>query len=286
MSSKDDDHLRDNPLADQLANLNIEVSDDSDGPDDSPPSTEDQTPPDDRELTDEELFEQAVKELDPAQVYAGKYQGRAGAPLPDEPSPKPRIDSVGTESDEVDDEQARHKIQDLRDAALFEKMVGSVEPLHDRDKYRLPRRKQPPPASQDEPNAEDVLLTPLLPRSGEGLNYVPRHDDSQRALMARYRKYEASRDVPELNLRGQTRARAREMIREFIPPQRRAGAPFVRIITGRGLRSESEPVLKPTILDWLHGPGLDHIRGYAPERTLTGDYGSLIVELSANDERT
>lgn len=249
---------------------------------------DDAKPPPDGDGSDvddeRELFEQAVQDIDPARIYDAKFRGQAGADLPAEAEPTLDGEDVassasdGLSSSDHSEEQTRRQARQLRDDALFKKSVGSVTPLEDRDKYHHARRR-PPSRPADEKSARDVLLTPLLPKSGEGLNQIAPLDHSQRALLDRHKNVAASQDVPELHIRGLHRKDALSQLAEFVAGQAGADAQFLRIIHGRGLRSELDPILKPAVLHWLEGPGLTYIRGYAPERTRVGDYGSLIVEL-------
>jgi len=337
---------RNNPLADQLADLDIEVSDKSPDDDDPPsgsskPASPPQSPTSEREssLSDEELFrqavddiddgeipdgtdpgpasptsqsasstpahqrqhkaddnpvksdrelfEQAVDDIDPAKLYDAKFRGQSGTDrqLPDEPpddpvATSPSSPSTTDDAPEMDEARARQQAQQLQDEALFQKMVGDVDPLEGRDKYHRSRN-----TAQSRPSkavSKDKLSTPSLPQSGEGLNYIPPLADSQKSLLRRHREFE--HHVPQLHLRGMTRRNALEQLREFIPDHHGTEARFVRIIPGRGLQSNTDPVLNPTVLQWLEGPGLEYIRGYAPERLQGGDYGSLIVELATNPD--
>lgn len=354
--NNDDDRLRDNPFADQLDEIDVEVSEDNPEPGDScsshsknqpsrspattdtgqnlsdkelfrravegldddeiPPPSDPGPPPtsdpdsaspassrcagDDEHgsgtesrapssgqrasMTDRELFQNAVDNLDPSEIYAGKFQGRPASDLPEEPTSDTSEPGNPADDKGIDEAHTRQQAQQLRDAALFEKMVDSVEPLDDRDKYRhRDRRRRSHRRVDDPPDASEHLRTPLLATSGEGLNYVSPLDDSQRDLIQRYERRETSRDVPVLNLRGKTRRNARRLLADFVARHSEREAKFLRIITGRGLQSKTDPVIKPTVLQWLHGPGLNFVRGYAPERTHTGDYGSLIVELASEN---
>ena len=339
---------RNNPLADQLADLDIEVSDESPDGDDTPsgspeptPSPQSPTPARDSDLSDEELFrqalddiddgeipdgtdpgpappasqaassassqtrqnkateksvksdrelfEEAVDDIDPAKLYDAKFRGQSGTDrqLPDETPDDPvaasqSSPSTAGETQEMDEARARQQAQQLQDEALFQKMVGDVDPLEGRDKYHRSRR-----SAQSRPSkavSKEGLSTPSLPQSGEGLNYIPPLADSQKSLLRRHRQFEPDHHVPQLHLRGKTRRNALEQLREFIPEHHGTKARFVRIIPGRGLQSNTDPVLKPTVLQWLEGPGIEYIRGYAPERLQGGDYGSLIVELATDPD--
>ncbi len=287
-----------NPLAEQLSKLDLDVSEKASEPPPQEPagsqeSAQPQEPtapqepkPNDIQetLSDEALFQRAVDDLDPARIYRAKFEGDPGASLPDEPSPTPESIPPDPPASEQSEEQTRQQTQQLRDAALFEKMVGSVQPLQDRDKYKRPPRKKRRIASDDDPSPSPApLITPSLPRKGDGLHYVPPLTATQRALLDRHRRFADSHPVPDLNVRGDDRRTALARLESFVDQHWQGKLRFVRIIHGRGLRSEIEPVLKPAVLSWLEGPGRHLVRGYVPERVSSGDYGSLIVELSISD---
>ncbi|MFU8803171.1 MAG: Smr/MutS family protein, partial [Bradymonadaceae bacterium] len=182
-----------------------------------------------------------------------------------------------TMSQEEDEEEAREQVHERREEAVFERSVGPVKKLE--DKYY-----KPPPGSRvrDRPYSSEPakdLITPGLPRSGPGLNEVPSLDGAQRAMLKRLDKVRIQNAIRELNIRGDGVEDALRQLELFVHKAWKDEERFVRIIHGRGLRSENEPVLKPAVLTWLEGPGLRYIRGYVPEIQSGGDYGSLIVEL-------
>ena len=343
----DDDALRDNPLADQLRDLDVSPADPppksassshpgSDNPPDlsddqlferamadlddddipdpdqwanqtsatigdhhrqsrppssaetSSPNTEDapstDEPSDDKAATssppsDRELFEQAVDTIDPARLYAAKFKGEAATDLPDTPDvpAAPSNAQPPPSSSKVEEAEARADNQHLQDKRRFEQMLGSVKPLDDDGKYhrQQPRRRRPDPSNS---TPSHRLYTPSLPKSGEGLHYVPPLDATQQRLRDRQRR--DGQALPDLHIRGDRRDEALQRLEAFIDEHRANGVRFIRIVHGRGLRSQSAPVLKPSVLRWLEGPGLTSIEGYIPERTQSGDYGSLIVELT------
>ena len=270
-------------MAEQLSRLDIEVSEESGEVGEEPESVE--VPEEPEELSDEELFRQAVEELDPAQSYEGKYRGKAGASLPEQSDSGPVLQSPDAEQEAMSDEERRQKVQEVREAALFEQMVGRVNPLKDRDKYKKPARpREKHGIDEADEKPQRTLVTPELPRTGN-LHYVPPLDNSQRALLERHRRYGASSSVPEIHLRGDDRAEAIDRLATFVEGHHRRGkVSFVRVIHGRGLRSQDEPVLKPSVLGWLEGAGSQYIRGYVPERLASGDYGSLVVELRSKKD--
>ncbi len=245
--------------------------------------------PSEGELSPEELFRLAVENLEPSQIYRAKFQGQAAAPLPDEPAPPSDKSALPDESPAAsakEQQEALRQVHETRDNAFFEQMVGSVEPLADRDKYRPPRGAHRAAETPEDEHHQSVekLLTPSLPRHGKGLNHIPTLIASQRELLRQHRRYTSSHRVAELNVRGSTAADALVDLEEFVREHWKKGAPFIKIIHGRGLRSEFEPVLKPAVLEWLETKGLPHVRGYAPLLNEARDYGSLVVELKPPPE--
>lgn len=256
--------------------------------------------PDVAPLSDAELFEKSIREMAPEDVYRGKFAGE-GPKLPPskedvaearaKSAPKPSQEQ--THQSEADpriaqaaEESAREAVGEAREMRLFEKTVGRVDKVVRGDKYRRPpmpdptedaaRRTGHAAFSSDSPES---LTTPPLPKSGEGLNQVGAFDAAQRDLHARYKKRARQHEVSEINIRGDSVEDALRQVELFVHQQCKEKRRFLRIIHGRGLQSNGDPVLKPAILHWLEGPGFRYVRGYVPERNSAGDYGSLIVEL-------
>lgn len=298
MSDDESNNTSRSTFAEQLSDLDVDVTDESNtstsdaetsAPDDARPgdgpgqaTNEDEAD----SMSDEDLFRQAVDNLDPARIYDAKFKGDPGASLPEDSTPKPSSSSPATSSsDDKSDAERRRDVQRVRDEALFKQMVGPVNPIDDRDKYHRPSTPPKRPSGDDGDGPDQTLVTPSLPRSGDGLHFVPPLTAPQRALLKRHRRFSKKHSVPDLHLRGDTRDEALSQLGEFVPRHWRGEARFVRIIHGRGLRSELEPVIKPAVLEWLESAGLQYIRGYVPERVQSGDYGSLIVELSPRDSQ-
>ncbi|MFP4597506.1 MAG: Smr/MutS family protein [Persicimonas sp.] len=253
---------------------------------DMPTQAEEEEP-----LSDEELFAKAFEDLAAEDVYAGKFEGQ-GPEVPGEPATPSAEDTENAEgqTDEqapIDDEDARREIAARRERLTFERAVGPVDETVDRGKYR--RRELPDPAKDARrlgvyrSDSPEDLNTPALPKSGEGLNYVGPLHASQKDLLKRYAKRSRRHDIAELNVRGDIVDDALRQLELFIHLEWKNSARFVRIIHGRGLRSDGAPVLKPAVLRWLEGPGFRYVRGYAPELNNAGDYGSIIVELDPKE---
>lgn len=302
-------------LKEQLKNLDLELPQKNDllakasrqetkQPPGKPGVTPASPPPDevpsDVPLSPEELFRQAVENLEPGEIYQGKYQGKAGAPLPEQPADRlaRRRGPTGSqeaqrgapERDPGDDEAAREQVLKRREEAYFEAMMGPVERLEDREKYKVAHGPNRKVYTEEEPEEEEVLarglITPALPREGEGLHNIERLSLSQRSLFKRYERFAISEKVPQLNVRGDGREEALRLLELFIHQHSKEGTEYVEVIHGRGLQSEDEPVLKPAVLEWLEELGVRYIRGYTPRRTSSGDYGSLIIEMKAGGRRS
>ncbi len=282
-------------LADKLKGLDIEPSERPSADDAKPRPAErpELEPPEQpSELSDEELFARALDDLDPTDLYRGKFEGK-GPSFPERTQPgspqsrATRDQAARRAADESveqpDDDQARAEVAKAREARIFEKAVGPVDQRIPRDKYRRP--SMPDPAEDAARRAAyrsespDGLITPALPKSGDGLNNVGPLDAAQKDLLERYKKRARRHDAPEINVRGDTVDDALRQLELFVHLQWKERVRFVRIIHGRGLRSDGDPVLKPAVLRWLEGPGFRYVRGYVPEVNAGGDYGSLLVEL-------
>lgn len=275
---------------------------------DSLADPEDLVDPEDEALSDEELFAQAVEGLAPEDIYRGKFEGEGPSfPERDQPgSPQARGQTSASQTSanqkgagqsaveqqrpgapEPSDEEAREQLSRAREARQFEKAVGPVDQRIERGKYRQP--SMPDPAEDAARRAAyrsdspDGLITPALPKSGDGLNNVGPLDSAQRDMLDRYKKRSRRDEAPEINVRGDTVDDALRQLELFVHQQWKADARFVRVIHGRGLRSDGDPVLKPAVLRWLEGPGYRYVRGYVPEVNSGGDYGSLVVELEKKE---
>lgn len=257
------------------------------------------TVPDDAEpLSDAELFEKSIQEMAPEDIYRGKFAGEGpklppASPTSEHAPQQSAQDShkhakMSEEDAQAAEDSAREAVGQAREMRLFEKTVGPVDPLVKRDKYRRPSMPDPgeDAARRTAYRSEspESLITPPLPKSGDGLNQVGPFDAAQRDLHARYKKRARQHEVAEINVRGDNVEDALRQVELFMHLQFKEKRRFTRIIHGRGLQSDGKPVLKPAILHWLEGPGFRYVRGYVPERNSSGDYGSLIVELERNHD--
>ncbi|RAL20598.1 hypothetical protein DL240_16335 [Lujinxingia litoralis] len=284
------------PLAEQLKDLKLDLGGKTRRPEPDtrapepaarPEPTPRPSPKPAPELSDEELFEMALDKLDPSRIFQAKYQGEASAELPPDPtrqSGASRSERADTRHDPQAEEEARQQVFEARDAAIFMRAVSGVEMLEPDRKYRPQHGKHREARQVDTEREESLpdngLITPSLPRDDEGLSFIEPLGRAQRALIKRYQQVAIGQRTGQINLRGDTLDDALRQLELYIHQWWKSDqARFVRVIHGRGIHSEEGPVLKPAVLEWLEGPGLRYVRGYAPERSPEGDYGSLIVEL-------
>lgn len=241
-------------------------------------------------LTDEELFESAVDKMTNADVFMGKYQGDVRG-LPKQTLLEPTLPDpeAGDDAEEptLSEEEQRAQLEELREDMLFSHFVGQVDHVAGKNKYyrtkpRASTTKPPEPTYSSE--TPDGLITPTLPKSGEGLNYVEALHSSQKGLLNRSKLWARRNTLQVLNLRGDSIEDALRQLELFVHQAWKDGDKYVRVITGRGLKStDKHPAIKATTLQWLEGPGFRYVRGYAPELTSERDYGSLIVALAKKE---
>ncbi len=170
--------------------------------------------------------------------------------------------------------------------ALFRDAVADVQPVRAPDKVMLekPRPKpvpsqllrddrevlkealsDPPPGAEEfETSETSVFIRPGLPK-----NVARRLRNGYWSV--RY----------ELDLHGHTTDEARTELVEFIHRARHKGERCVRIIHGKGLRSQTgEPVLKQKVRHWLMQK--DEILAFVEASPTSGGSGAVIVLLKSN----
>ncbi|MCY1053786.1 Smr/MutS family protein [Nannocystis sp. SCPEA4] len=86
--------------------------------------------------------------------------------------------------------------------------------------------------------------------------------------------------LPTLRLRGLRREPALEALAAFVARERAARSRYVRIVTGKGLGSPGDPVLKEALAEWCASTaGEAEVTAWAPELDVRGEYGSVILQL-------
>ena len=267
------DEVSDDRLAEQLGQLDVEVREEPQREESDAPQ-----PAPDAGPSPRETFEEAIEGMSATEMRRQKYD----LPNRDRSGEKPRKreeNEAEQKERQRREEEARKEIVRRRENRKFEQAMRDVERSDKESKYR--ERSTPDPDEYfnggSVRTAED-FVTPTLPKSGEGLSDAPPLNDAQEALLARCDRAERKGGIPECNLRGEPVEEALDELREFVRSKRAAGHQFARIVHGRGLNSDGPPVLKPAVLEWLETHAASKIRGYAPERTMGGDYGSIVIE--------
>ncbi len=231
--------------------------------------------------SERDLFEQAVEGLSAEEIERRKYDDadEAGDEAGGSSGGSPGS-AAGSGASRGGSQRDGGRRESTPDREQFEAAMPDVEPIDKSQKHRAPSAPDPE-AFFDDGDATRTAAdfpTPTLPKQGEGLNDIPSLDEAQKAMLERFERAERRGAIRELNLRGDTAREATDRLREFVESCRREGVEFARIVPGRGRSSDPEPVLKPTVLEWLETSGAGVTRGYAPERIFGGDYGSLVVE--------
>jgi hypothetical protein len=146
-------------------------------------------------------------------------------------------------------------------------------------------RDAPPVATEAASDLPDALRA-IAERGWAGADWVdaPTMPPPERAaLTPRERAVLAGAgragELPTLRIRGLGRADARVRLEDFVSLHRAAGRAYIRVITGKGVGSPGEPVLKHLVAAWCAGAGAAEVRGLAPEREASLEYGALILQL-------
>ena len=155
-----------------------------------------------------------------------------------------------------------------------------------------PVRAEPPaPASPTppQPSPAPPVRPQLRPQDWIGASWVdvvrpvdaalldrPELGDAQRELLRRARR---SPHLSTLVLRHLPRRAALDHLDLFMDLCRTRRDRYCRVIPGKGIDSQREPVLKRAVLGWCGTTGSAQIRGWAPEIDAHGEWGSLVLEL-------
>jgi DNA-nicking Smr family endonuclease len=119
--------------------------------------------------------------------------------------------------------------------------------------------------------ADDIAAVP-----GDWLEH-PQLSAAQQQLLARARR----RAPASLNLRRLDRETALRHVELFVRACQARRVAWCRLITGKGIGSVGEPVLKRAVLEWCRGPGRTRVLEWAPELDSHGEWGVLVVRLSS-----
>lgn len=209
------------------------------------------------QMTDEEMFEAAVKGLDRSQVSAGKYGD--GGPLtshvlPPKPEPPKQTDPYG----DADDLFAREFGGDVRRVEDKYFVAEAATKLDIDALYKFRQRSE----TAKGPSRE-ALLAELLQQGGPSLSRA-----QIQILEQGQRREKQHGKLPVINLRGMSQSTALHALENGI-----GGRQYLRVITGKGLQSAGEPVLKKALVVWC----LSHGVGWAPELYSDGTFGSFVI---------
>lgn len=170
---------------------------------------------------------------------------------------------------------------DASESALFRREMADVRTI---SSDRAVTRRTPPPPRADVTRADErAVMTDLLaedPETSErGSGEAPvfarpgvQHNILRKLQRGRYRV------DAEVDLHGLSRAEARRELADFLRECRVRGARCVRIVHGKGLRSEPPgPVLKPSVGVWLRRR--EDVLAYAAAQPADGGTGATYVLL-------
>ena len=139
------------------------------------------------------------------------------------------------------------------EAELFKLAVADAKPLKasNRARVELPRRKPAPRPLEIDAAVEDTFSDGAFfpsPDPGEPLKFS--RPGLQRSVLRELRR---GRSIEaELDLHGVTVSEARKLLAQFLVECREGHLRCVRVIHGKGLRSENrEGVLKASVASWL-----------------------------------
>lgn len=154
----------------------------------------------------------------------------------------------------------------------------------------------PPPASErasPEVAETEAALRQIKARAWTGDGWrdaPPPPPEEQGELSAEERRIiDAARRaawLPTLRIRGHSRGRALVELADFVSLHQAGGRSYVRVITGKGVGSRREPVLKHALVAWCAGEGHPLVRGIAPDRELSLEFGAFVLALRRSGRRS
>lgn len=167
---------------------------------------------------------------------------------------------------------------------LFREAMAEVSPIEsDRRPAEIERPRPAPRARQreaDEAAAREALVTGALddPEADPGEELFHARPGIQRRVLRRLRRGQYAMQA-ELDLHGCTRAEAADLLRSFLAECRERGLTGVRIIHGKGRRSDNQgPVLKPAVAGWLRRR--NEVLAFCSARPVDGGAGAVYVLLA------
>jgi DNA-nicking Smr family endonuclease len=105
----------------------------------------------------------------------------------------------------------------------------------------------------------------------------PQLSAAQQQLLARASR----RALATLNLRHLDRSTALRHLELFVRACQARRVGWCRIITGKGIGSVGEPVLKRAVLEWCRGSGRPQVLEWAPQPDPHGEWGVVVLRLSS-----
>jgi DNA-nicking Smr family endonuclease len=218
------------------------------------------------QMTEQEMFEAAIAKLDPIQIERGKFGGRGPktghvqvqAPKPKGPEdPYERADALFAA--EFGDGPAVKRMEDHT-------FIPAPPTRAELDKlYRFAQEDHAPKAVE----SRDARVEALMSGKEHSLR------DEQLKLLADARKAARERGLKEISVRLQAREAALQTVEVQLRGCAESGLRILRVITGKGLGSSGEPVLKRALVEWCEGMGVV----YAPEFLPDGTFGSFVLRV-------
>ncbi len=161
------------------------------------------------------------------------------------------------------------------DRAAWQATVEDATPIEDREKV------QPPPAPKTvrrrkggAPAEGDIFAIQRIGEQVEG-----KASGADDALLRKLRNGEFPADV-RIDLHGLYVPAARRAVHEAIGRLWAQGKRCALIVHGRGRHSESEPVLKDALLEWLaEAPSAERVLAFTSARGRDGGVGATYVLL-------
>jgi DNA-nicking Smr family endonuclease len=170
-----------------------------------------------------------------------------------------------------------------REANLFRKTVGEVEPLWGKARVEHPR-SAPAPIPHQHLRDERAALAESISDEFDAMSLLETDDalswqrDGIGAEVVRKLRRGHWVIQAQLDLHGARREEARELLAEFLRASLRRGERCVRIIHGKGLGSvDKQPVLKSKVRNWLVQK--EEVLAFCQARPQDGGGGALIVLL-------
>lgn len=219
--------------------------------------------PSTRQVTQRELMAEAFEAIDsadPAAKFVGAGYDAGDVEVVDEPGRERKAETPPPEP-------ADGMTSD--DLLFVEMMAGNVDPLEKRDKYAALREHAFTGIRwHDEVQLERMTAEEL---------HEPAMTGAQRKLLQQARR---AAPIPVLNVRYLRKHEALGDVDAFVRACQREGHRYARIVHGKGRQSEGDPVLKPAVVNWCRHDGASLVRAWAPETDLSGQFGSLVIELT------